>query len=331
MASIVKTPQGYRAHIYVSGQRDSKLFRTKREADAWAAATETALREQAGQVSAKKVTLRAALKRYLAEVTPKKRGARGETNRINAFLKNPFFPSHKYLHEIAPQDLADWRNERLKKVSDATVIREFGVLSAFFEHARREWRLISSNPVRDVRKPPTPKHREIVIGWRDIRAMLRSLNYRVTGDITEPRQAVGAAFLIALHTGMRSGEICGLTWDRVHKDHCVLPVTKTVPRKVPFEPRTMRVINQMRGWSEIKVFGMTPESRDLLFRKYRDKAGLSGFTFHDTRHTAATLIARRLDVLDLCKMFGWSSTKQALTYYNPSASDIAKRLAEKRR
>lgn len=31
-------------------------------------------------------------------------------------------------------------------------------------------------------------------------------------------------------------------------------------------------------------------------------------------------------LLDLCKMFGWSNINQALTYYNPSAADIARRI-----
>jgi len=38
------------------------------------------------------------------------------------------------------------------------------------------------------------------------------------------------------------------------------------------------------------------------------------------------MLARRLDVLELCRMFGWSSTKHALVYFNASASDIARRL-----
>lgn len=33
-----------------------------------------------------------------------------------------------------------------------------------------------------------------------------------------------------------------------------------------------------------------------------------------------------IDVLDLCKVFGWRNTGQALTYYNPSAAEIAVRL-----
>ena len=63
-----------------------------------------------------------------------------------------------------------------------------------------------------------------------------------------------------------------------------------------------------------------------MFRKYRIRAGLSGFVLHDSRHTAATWIAQKLHVLDLCKMFGWSNPKRAMVYYNPAAGDIAKRL-----
>ena len=42
------------------------------------------------------------------------------------------------------------------------------------------------------------------------------------------------------------------------------------------------------------------------------------------------MLARRLDVLTLCKMFGWKSTSQALTYYNPTAGQITRMLERPR-
>lgn len=72
---------------------------------------------------------------------------------------------------------------------------------------------------------------------------------------------------------------------------------------------------------------MPATTLDAMFRKYRERAGLDGFTFHDTRHTAATWLAQRLHVLDLCRVFGWKGTNRAMTYYNPTASEIARRLA----
>lgn len=82
----------------------------------------------------------------------------------------------------------------------------------------------------------------------------------------------------------------------------------------------------MRGWDDERVFGLKAQTLDALFRRHRVRCGLEGFTFHDSRHTAATWMAGKVDVLTLCKIFGWSSTSMALTYYNPKATDIAKRL-----
>ncbi len=74
------------------------------------------------------------------------------------------------------------------------------------------------------------------------------------------------------------------------------------------------------------MFGINAASLDVLFRRYRERAELSGFTFHDSRHTAATMIAKKIDVLDLCKMFGWTDPKMAMVYYNPHGSSIAAKL-----
>jgi integrase len=126
-----------------------------------------------------------------------------------------------------------------------------------------------------------------------------------------------------MRTGMRAGELAGLTWDRVFDDYCFLPVTKTKKRNVPLTRKALRLIAKMRNYETESVFGLTSQTLDANFRKYRDRAELSGFTFHDTRHTAATMLSRKLDVLDLCKTFGWTNPKMAMTYYNPTASSIA--------
>jgi integrase len=334
MASIVKMPDGrYRAHVFVAGKRKSGVFRTKREADAWAAWTETVLREEREILPGERFTLADALRKYRDEISPSKRGERWERVRIGAFLDSPMFPSALPLVSVTPSILSSWRDDRLKSVSAGTVIREFGLLAAVFEAARREWRWIATNPVRDVRKPPSPAHRERIITRHEMRAMLRAMGY--ARKVRSVSQAVAVCFLLALRTGMRAGELCGLTWAHVHEGFCHLPVTKTKPRDVPLTRKSMRLIERMRGWDDGLVFGLSTQTLDALFRKYRARAGLSGFTFHDARHTAATWIAGRMNsggipaqqaLLDMCKVFGWTDTSRALTYYNPSAADIARRI-----
>jgi integrase len=87
-----------------------------------------------------------------------------------------------------------------------------------------------------------------------------------------------------------------------------------------------KLIEKASGLNKIKVFNLSSASLDALFRKAKGRAEIEGITFHDSRHTAATWLAPRMDVLDLCKMFGWSNPKQAMTYYNPTASQIAARI-----
>jgi integrase len=337
MSSVKKVATGYRAQIYVKGQRDSQVFRTKREADAWASARETELRSNAARAPKERHTLKDAIERYRDEVVETKRGARWETIRFNKFLDDTILRAERRIGEITPEDIGEWRNARLQEVSAATVLRELTLLSAMFECARREWRWVPSNPVKDVAKPARNAHRERLITWREIRAMLFSLGYK-RGQCRSVSQAVAMAFLLALRTGMRAGEIAvslphpktkvatGLRWSQVREGYLANVGTKTDSRDVPLSPKAARIIEAMRGFDPEFVFGITGRSLDALFRRHRERAGMSGFTFHDSRHTAATWLAQRLHVLDLCRMFGWASSTRALVYYNPKASDIAARL-----
>jgi integrase len=323
MASIQKTAKGFRAQIFVSGRRDSKIFRTQREAKAWAAARTTAIRTEINKTPSERHTLADAVRRYLEEVSPGKRGERWERVRLKALLLDPNFPSGEIMGDLTSEHFALWRDSRSRQVQAGTVLREISLVSALIEAARIEWRWISHNPIKEIRKPRRPDHREVVIQPLQVRELLKAMGYSPLKPVRSVAQSVAVCFLTALRTGMRAGELTGLSWDRIHADYCELPVTKTIPRKVPLTRKAVRLLKKMRGYDASSVFGLKPQTLDANFRKYRDRAGLSGFTFHDARHTAATMLARKLDVLDLCRMFGWTTTKHALIYYNPTASSIA--------
>lgn len=325
MASITKTSLGYRAQVYVKGTRDSQTFRTKREAESWAASRETELRNGEKLPTKEKYSLTDALERYSKEISPTKRGSRWEQIRILAFIAHPVLDSKRTIGTFTPDVLGKWRDDRLIHVSKATVLREISLLSAVFEKARQEWRWIKENPVHDMTKPSKADHREVTIKPWQIKAVLRALGYS-TKKVETISQSVAVCFLVALRTGMRATEITSLTWANVKKDYVILPVTKTKPRHVPLTPKAYRVILKMKGTHKENVFVLSPGTRDALFRRARIDAGLSGFTFHDARHTAATWLAPRMDILDLCKMFGWSNPAQAMVYYNPTASQIAARI-----
>ena len=335
MASITKTQNGYRAQINIKGTRDSKVFRTKREADSWAAARETELREIASKRPGERYTLRDAFQKYAAEVSTRKRGERWEIIRLAMFERLEYMPVDKMLADVTASDMAKYRDARLKAVKPASYLREMNTISNVFEVAVNEWEWISRNPTKNLHAPSKPPHRDVVIKRYQVRGMLQQMQYRTSGPVNSVSQSVAVCLLVALRTGMRAKELCSLKWPDIREGYCILHETKTDPRHVPLTPKATALIRRMEGFDPELVFGLAPQTLSTFFYRYRNRAGYTGFTFHDSRHTAATWIAARMKssnipaqqaVFDLCKMFGWKNINQALVYYNPSAADIAKRI-----
>jgi len=325
MASFEKVKTGYRAHVQSKGQRDSGTFPTKREAQLWAAQKEIEFQTVAkGRVGELKFT-HAAFTRYAEEVCPTHKGERWEIVRIEKLKRE--FPNIA-LAQVDQKHIQAWRDTRLFSVGPSSVLREMKLLNSIFEHCRREWHWITVNPCVEVKRPKAPKHRERVISASEIRLMLRALGY--------PRRelasnAVAHAFLLALRTGMRAGELAVVEWCMVRPNFIRLPPENTkngLGRDVPLSNKAKRLLAKMRGYHDTSVFDVGAASIDVLFRKARDKAGLSGFTWHDSRHTAATWIGRsgKWSVIELCKAFGWSDPRMAMIYVNPSADDLAAKL-----
>lgn len=328
MAEPKKTAQGtWRIIIEVRGVRDSKTLPTRREAIAWRDARVAELRAAHVLPLSDKHTLRDALRQYARDVSPNRSGRRAELIRLEAFERQAL-PLDVPMGRITTQHLAAWRDSRLAVNAKGSVLRDISLLGAVLETARREWGWLQVNPLADMRKPSQPPHRERVVAGHELRAMLRALGHDARGHkVRTVSQAVGLCALLAVSTGMRAGELCGLTWAHVHAAHVHLPKTKNGDtRDVPLSKPARRIIERMRGWDADLVFGLKAQTLDAMWRKYRQRAGLQGFTFHDLRHTAATQMAKKLHVLELCKVMGWRRTDQALTYFNPKAADLAARL-----
>lgn len=317
--------------IKVKGIRDSGTFPSKREADLWAARRTLELTAQATGKAGEVFLLRDALRRFADEVSPGHKGEHWERVRLSAMESQ--LPSTLPIAKVTTAALNAWKLERLKSVSPGTVTREMNLLSSVFTYARREWGWITTNPLSDVRRPKEPKHRERVITWHETKAMLRALGYIPGKPPRTMKGMVAYAFLLALRTGMRAGEITGLRWPNVHASWVTLPDTKNgTSRDVPLSAKARRLVSLLRGLDTDSVLLISAPTLDTLFRRARVSSGLSGFTFHDSRHTAATRIGRtvgqpgKLSFPQFCKCFGWTDPKHALIYVNPTAAELAELL-----
>lgn len=331
MGTITETNTGYRAFVQIKGVRESSSFRTQREAKAWIAQRETELRANAKKSPGELKTLKDAFTRYKNEVTPTKKGQRFEALRIERMIADDYLPMSLPISQVTTDHLGQWRDSRLKIVKPGSVLRDINIISNIFTVARREWKWITVNPMADMRKPPEPAHRKVIYTKSQIRVMLQEMGYSPLKPVRTVSQACAVCWLVACRTGARQGELCAISWDSVsaHSFH-VSSKTEAGDRDIPLLPSTSRLIEKMRGFDPKLVFGIGSDSLSSQFRKYRQRAGLGDeFTFHDSRHYAATHWAQKIDVLTLCKIFGWADPKEGMTYYQPDVNALAKRLSKR--
>ena len=320
MAYIRKRKGGWRAEVERLGVRQSQTFATKAAAEAWARQIESdLLARKRGALP--RYTVAQAFEKYAHEVSPNKKGAAWEVKRLTAFSRDPW--AGKLLQDLTATDLAKWRDKRLQGISGGSVRRDMTVLRSVFKIAIREWQWIDSSPMDGLTIPPENKPRTRRITWREVRAQCRALQYK-TGQVQTKSQQVALAFLLGLRTAMRAGEILGLTpqsVDLVGRVAHLVDTKNGEDRDVPLSRAAIRLLKSWGGWT------VDSSSMDALFRKARVKAGLSGFTFHDSRAEALTRMSSKLDPFELARVSGHKDLSLLLArYYRKEASEIALKL-----
>lgn len=337
MASYAKRTNGWRAQIAIQGVRESKVLSTKAEAIAWATAREAEIR--AGKVTGIQVgrTVGDAFDRYEKEVSITKRGKRFESLRLAAIGEWPV--NGKPFRDIRLVDatsdvLGKWRDHRIHtdKVSGSTVNRELNLLSNVFHTAAKEWKWITASPTTDVRRPKESAPRDRLYTDDEIERICFALGFDLGRDerVESVSQRIAVAFLFAIETAMRAGEICAVIPQYVSGRTVTLPpaITKNgTKRAVPLSKRAVELLELLPlPKDDGTVFGVTAKSLDALFRKAKTRAKIEDATFHDTRHLAITRLAKKLSVLDLARMVGHRDLKQLQVYYNETAEAMASRL-----
>ena len=311
-----------RAEVMVAGQRRSKTFDTKRLAQAWVAEMVT---KDTG-VALLNSTLADLSARYEREVSEAKKGARWEMIRLEMYEREYPKLFARKLSSIQREDIEQLIDDRLKQVKPSTVNRDLNLIANLFTQARR-WRMMTHNPMADIKRPKDPPPRDRRISQEEIDRLLVALDHVDGAQPRTQRQKVATAFLIALETAMRQGEICKVTWDDVHLDerYVFLPhtITKTgVQRNVPLSKEAVRLIGTLPKEKE-EMLGVSAGVVSTMFRRAVADSAIDNLTFHDSRHEATTRLAQKLPVLDLARVTGHRDIKQLMTYYNKDARELA--------
>jgi len=328
MASIRNRNGIWQARVIRKGfLTTSKSFTTRRDAERWARQVEAQI-DQGKFVSLRlddRTTLGELVSRYMVEVTPIMKSAEADLIRLAALKRNTLCKLS--LVALTPARVAEFRDQRLKLVSSGTVIRELAYISSVINHARREWGINIDNPVRLVRKPPTPQGRSRTVNETEMLRILDALTPCPTRRVSPWMKPLVE---LAVETAMRRGELLELRWEHIDLGNRVahLPITKNGEgRYVPLSSRALAILERLPRSLSGCVFPIKPQTVAAAFMKASKRAGLGDVRFHDLRHTATTLMASKLpNVIELAAVTGHKSLAMLKRYYHPKAVELARKL-----
>lgn len=294
--------KSYQAIIRIKGFPDKvKTFRSKREAENWELKNTAAMKSghYRDDTESQRCTLSDAIDRYLRDVLiPETKNYKTIKGHL-LWWKGIY---GKYSMAQVTPDLISKGKDLLTKEptsngklrSPSTVNRYLASLSAVLSIACREWEWIHESPMSRVRKLREPRGRVRFLDGAERECLLQAC--RESSSIH-----LYPIVVLALSSGMRSGEIVGLKWRDVDlvNGKAILHQTKNGDRRVvPILGYALDTLKQhaaSNGFSNEYIFPNTYGDGPIAFRSswYRALkiAKIENFRFHDLRHSAASYLA----------------------------------------
>lgn len=172
------------------------------------------------------------------------------------------------------------------------------------------------------------------------------------------KDGTSLGILTSLYTGIRIGELCGLTWENINlndeviyirqnmqrtklfdgqknKTQIVFQKPKTVNsiREIPIPPILLPLFQKQQGEkSEFLIKGRKrayaePRTVEYRFEHILEKCSINKFHFHMLRHTfASRCIVKGFDVKSLSELLGHSNIQTTLNLYVHSSKQHKKQL-----
>lgn len=314
-----------------------KTFPALQEAKDWAKQEEVARRQGSyfPDRQRNKHTLADLIDRYVSIILPSIPKS-GEDIRRHLDWWNEKIGKYS-LQKISPDLIAQCRQElaggmtyKGKQRSPATVNRYMSSLSSVFSYGIKECGWILENPCFRVTKLKESRGRDRVLSQEECDVLLRAC------DKSRNKHLLPIV-LIAISTGMRQGEILGLTWPCLDFERQTITLKETKNGR----PRTVSLIGQAheilreryltRSLHTPYVFPSRKRFGNICIRKAWNealkRAGITDLRFHDLRHSFCTYAAEAgASNLELAAAMG-HQTLQMLQRYTHMNATITHRLS----
>lgn len=227
-------------------------------------------------------------------------------------LKNllPVF-GDKYLAEITPLMVEQYKNRRRDQVTPATVNREMALLKNMFNKAI-QWGKAAENLVAKVKLFKEDKGRLRLLTEEELERLL---------EVAPPH--LQPILVVALNTGLRKSEILNLKWDDVdfQQERILVADAKNREwREIPMNLAVFKALVSIERHPESPYVFCKPNGQPYgnvrkSFEKALRIAGIENFRFHDLRHTFAShLVMAGVDLMTVKELLGHKSLEMTMRY-----------------
>jgi integrase len=247
-------------------------------------------------------------------------------------LMKPFFAMYgtRPLRSLTKEDIETFYLSRIRAVAEGTMTITHHHLKAMFNQAI-EAGVLAKNPMKRVSAPKGSSESRKPLEKRHIKDLLAH---------AADKPFLGRMIRLALHTGMRRGEMCALKWSDIDLEAGIIHVSRTVVRvgsaeyeKKPKTAKSIRSIRMPRSLiDELRAAAGRPD-KHVLQTVWGDRPTLSymtsatkdalraigldeGYCLHSTRHAHAThLLREKMPLKAVSERLGHANVEVTLTVY----------------
>ncbi len=210
----------------------------------------------------------------------------------------------KCLDDVTLSDVQSFVTERSKVVGPSTVNDHITCIKRMWNMLER-WDMVENNKIRLLEKLTEPDGRERYLTDKEIDKLLSECK-------KSQNKMCYMIVLTALHTGLRKSDILNLKRSHFDLEQGVIRTEIKKKKKnkkltIPMAERLRKEIRAHLETTPLTITGyifpsprdkMKPmvRSADLGYKDALKRAGIQDFTFHDLRHTFATLFLKEIGV-----------------------------------
>lgn len=276
------------------------------------------------------LSFKEAVEIHLLSQSPIKKTAYIDRARLG--LASRFF-ENKRVAEIQPEDIETFLarlpqlraavTPRLKTLSDQTRNHYLAAIRSLFNRLRKRGRYMGVNVAQMVSFKKVPKAR--------VRFMYPA-EERLLSPVVARDPVLWPYYFMALHTGMRIGELRALRVKDVDLilNQIFIPNSKTSrSRYVPLSPNVVQFLSEVTKGKMLERSLLPHWSYTYLRKRFRDSCTISGvddLRIHDMRHTyAQRLLSKGESIYLVSKLLGHSSVAVTQAHYGHlGTSDLSR-------